>query len=166
MSTQRVKEYDCTKCGACCSFFATETDKPMTMGIPITDRDKKRFSKEVRSSLVQSKAEFTNDLRWVLPARRSKQGAVCKYFSGKIGESCSCTIYEQRPFNCRYFAPDADNPGCVLCRTAFGMMGKKKRYSKWDHCGGTPRQKRLLAPYRKRATPRSLLVKACPEEVI
>lgn len=101
----------CMTCGACCahfrvSFYWAETDLSSTGVVP---------------------AHLTESLP---PHRRYMKGtgavpARCTALCGAIGETVSCTIYEQRPSVCRDFSASWANglpeEGCDKARAAHGL---------------------------------------------
>ena len=166
----KVEEYDCQKCGACCAFFVEPeiegckdpkpgelymTARPAVLNAPLFKRDLARMPKRIRQQLVRFRRPLKQgpdadqvDTGMRLPAKKTKFGYACKFFKGEIGGPCSCGIYAHRPFHCRYFIPDPDNPVCVLSRTAFGL--EKKKISEWKYGASNSYQRALLAPFTKR----------------
>ena len=45
--------------------------------------------------------------------------AACVAFAGQPGGTCRCSIYEDRPANCRNF--EAGGPGCRAARAEAGL---------------------------------------------
>jgi Fe-S-cluster containining protein len=166
----KVEEYDCQKCGACCAFFVEPEieeckdpkpgelymkARPAVLNAPLFKRDLERMPKRIRQQLVRFNRPRRQgpdmdqvDTGMRLPAKKTEWGYACKFFKGELGGSCSCGIYAHRPFHCRYFIPDPDNPNCVLSRTAFGF--EKKKISEWKCGGRNSYQHMLLLPFIKR----------------
>ena len=91
--------YDCTACGACCSFSA----------------EWPRFSTEDDLQLARIPAKF-------VAADESGMrcdGARCSALGGEVGKSTSCGIYALRPDVCRACMPGGDD--CRMARAAFGL---------------------------------------------
>ncbi|MGE5085727.1 MAG: YkgJ family cysteine cluster protein [Bacillota bacterium] len=115
-STQKNDLYvhPCVKCGACCSFFRVIFDKdevhPMSHHVP------KEFTEKIN----------TNE-RIMLGTNQVK--IRCVALTGQIGQSVSCSIYENRPSCCRRFAASYENgsknPNCDLARKAKGLKPLK-----------------------------------------
>lgn len=85
-------DYDCQRCGACCSF---------KWSWPVLRRD--------RSDAALIPREM---VREDLPLLRTC-GDRCVALRGIVGQEVACGIYEVRPAACRGFVP-----GSVLCREA------------------------------------------------
>jgi len=94
-----VNIYDCTKCGACCRGFDVDlvwSDH----GVP------------------EDMTERTTDNIDLFKMRQHKDGS-CVALCGNIGESVSCSVYENRPSVCRDFQPG--NIQCQLIRIQEGL---------------------------------------------
>ena len=92
--------FDCTACGACCSFSA----------------EWPRFSTEDDLQLARIPAKF-------VAADESGMrcdGARCSALGGEVGKSTSCGIYAMRPDVCRACMPAGVD--CRMARAAFGML--------------------------------------------
>lgn len=120
-----IEEYDCQKCGACCAFFChvPKHGRP-TVSTELKERDLQRLPPHVKDKMVQVDLgcrTHTERTTLLLPAVKTKEGAVCGFFEGSIGSNCGCSIYEYRPYNCRHFAADFDNPSCRMARSWAGI---------------------------------------------
>lgn len=156
---KKRREYDCSKCGACCSFYigfvGAEGEGTPYLATPLTDLDIKLLPANVKKGLVVLNPEtpmITSKgkvFRMALPAVKQGDKYVCKYFVGTPGKKASCSIYEHRPYNCRWFANDPDSTDCVRCRTVFGLEGGKRVFHHWEGVPNTY-QGKLMKPYVKR----------------
>ena len=94
-----IADSPCQACGACCAYSANWP----------------RFSTEDDAALDRIPPDLVN-------ARGSGMrcdGDRCTALKGKVGESCSCTIYEVRPEVCRTCMPgDAE---CAMARRKWGL---------------------------------------------
>jgi uncharacterized protein len=93
---------NCQTCGACCK------------GLPVwlDDMEVGHFtSKKTLAKLVvlQSDAFYM---------RQTKSGR-CIALKGRIGKSCSCSIYQERPLTCREFEPGS--PDCLEAREKYAI---------------------------------------------
>jgi Fe-S-cluster containining protein len=77
-------EFDCQTCGACC-------------GVPAQFAQERVKRRDLRSN--------TGYVEWV--------DGMCTALEGKMGEACSCAVYEDRPQGCREL-----QPGSVWCHVA------------------------------------------------
>lgn len=96
---------DCQKCGACCGYdweIVVESDE----SVP------KKYLRSVRN--VIGFASFEADYL----KRMKKADGVCAALKGKIGEECTCKIYDRRPSVCREFIPGT--PDCLSARSSAG----------------------------------------------
>jgi Fe-S-cluster containining protein len=98
------QEYDCRKCGACCSF---------KWSWPVLRRD--------RADAVGIPKEMVLP---GLPLLRSTHGR-CVALRGLVGCAVSCTIYENRPQACQRFVPGGAL--CLEARAKFGIGNQTRR---------------------------------------
>ena len=153
---KNVGEYDCRSCGACCGFFCHAPKYGRaTVSTSLSERDVKRMPESIRDKLVQIErgrgGDLVTELR--LPARKiDDEHQVCAFFAGEIGKSvCGCSIYEYRPFNCRYFIPDQDSSSCRMARSAYGIEEVVEWLDAHEIRNATKVQQRALEPYLKKA---------------
>lgn len=104
-------ELDCRKCGACCAPMEQASDTHVLLG----DGDLTSVAAVIRDSLTS----FHGGARYMSTKRNDQGLKVCSALKGKIGDSCKCTIYEQRPLNCKIFEPGSDE--CLAARERFGV---------------------------------------------
>jgi uncharacterized protein len=95
----------CLSCGACCtayrvSFYWGETTAHPDGIVPI------ELTQKVNDTFVCMKGTNTKPLR-------------CVALTGKIGQSVSCSIYEQRSSTCREL--EASSEGCNKARAIYGL---------------------------------------------
>jgi hypothetical protein len=102
--------FDCQQCGACCvDYFGTpgyiwlrpgEPQKMRKLGLPVVGWQGQ-----------------------VLLGTRPHEGPggerCCAAFEGKAGESCRCSIYDDRPGECRAF--EVGSLGCLFARQEAGL---------------------------------------------
>jgi Fe-S-cluster containining protein len=102
--------YDCQRCGACCT---NPEAVPATGYVALSNHEAKQM-RRLGLSVVH------NDDRALLGTRNRIETShpICVALGGQIGAQCSCTIYEQRPGNCRRF-----EIGSQLCKTAREVFG-------------------------------------------
>lgn len=96
--TMSQPEFDCQKCGACCSF---------KWSWPILRRD--------RSDAGGIPKEMLRD---DYPLMKTEECGRCIALRGIVGESVSCGVYEARPSACKAF-----KTGSVLCLEARAVKG-------------------------------------------
>lgn len=97
-------DYDCLKCGACCT--------PSKWGkmASLTEED----ASQLAVGLVSRNGELTMD------AKVNGQGhTVCAAYDGDVGVGGRCSVYENRPLVCQAFEVGGDD--CRQFRTAFGL---------------------------------------------
>jgi Fe-S-cluster containining protein len=92
------EEYDCTKCGACCSF---------KWSWPVLRKD--------RADAVKIPIEMQ---RQDYPLLKTSDAGRCVALRGEVGQCVSCSIYADRPDACRKFVP-----GSTLCKEARAKFG-------------------------------------------
>jgi Fe-S-cluster containining protein len=102
--------YDCQQCGACC----TNQESAPATGYVCLSNDESKQMKRLGLSVVQTGRRFFLGTR----ARVESDHPVCVALHGRVGGSCGCTIYEQRPYNCRKF-----EVGSGLCEAARASGG-------------------------------------------
>lgn len=106
--------YDCQTCGACCfspwtgdgyvRLYDIDLERLRESGLPVIHQEQGGDPPEVVPKL---------GTKIVDPGSRG-----CVAFEGRLGESCTCGIYELRPEACRKFPP-----GGALCKQARQRMG-------------------------------------------
>jgi len=95
-------EYDCRKCGACCSSYWNYTKDDIH--ISIKESDRARFTPKQIDWLL--KPETLNVL--------TKSNSDCIAHRGTVGKESACAIYEVRPDTCREF--EAGSEACKAVR--------------------------------------------------
>lgn len=103
------KPTPCQSCGACCKYFSIKFDQNNNNHVPKEHIIK--ISKNINAMKGTDKFKGS-----------------CSAFTGEIGKSCSCTIYEKRPSVCRAFPiwlkSGRQNPKCYKARVFHGLPGK------------------------------------------
>jgi len=102
----------CMRCGACCALFRVSFDCHETDNFP--------------GGVIPSHLAFTlNETRSAMRGTE-KRPIRCQALIGEIGRSVHCTIYDQRPTNCRKFLAVGENNAvnslCDQARATYGMM--------------------------------------------
>jgi Fe-S-cluster containining protein len=102
--------FDCQECGACCvDYFGTA-------GYISLARDEPRRLRRLGLPVVSWHGQQ-------LLGTRPHDGPVgktcCVAFAGEVGKACTCTIYEDRPGECRRF--EVGGPGCHFARREAGL---------------------------------------------
>ena len=92
---------DCTRCGACCSFFPPG-------GIAVLAQDG-----EVPEAVI----DFDEDGFRCMAVVPNTNRCVC--LTGNVGAHVSCSIYGNRPTTCRDF--EAGSKRCLMIRRAAGL---------------------------------------------
>jgi Fe-S-cluster containining protein len=96
-------EYDCQQCGACCvDYFGGPDYVPLHRGEAARMR---------RLGLPVISARWGESLG-TRPHDGPRGPAVCAAFAGTVGQSCACSIYPDRPVECRRF-----ERGSLACRS-------------------------------------------------
>lgn len=102
--------YDCRLCGACCS-----GPQAVPGYVRLYDIDLERL-RRTALPILRSEDQWSDWSEEIFRLGTKIDGAgrrVCIAFEGKVGDSCGCGIYEQRPNICRKV-----EPGSVPCREA------------------------------------------------
>jgi Fe-S-cluster containining protein len=102
LSAAPTVEYDCQQCGACCvDYFGGPEYVPLHPG---------EAQRMRRLGLPVIRAKW-GDCLGTRPHDGPGGPAVCAAFSGKVGQRCACSIYPDRPVECRWF-----ERGSLECR--------------------------------------------------
>jgi Fe-S-cluster containining protein len=95
------EEFDCTRCGACC----TNPDENRAEGfvdyVEVVPRDAIWAEPRLAQRFVVYNAEGQ-------PHLRLHQDGRCLALRGRLGRSVRCTIYEHRPAACRKVEPGSE----------------------------------------------------------
>jgi Fe-S-cluster containining protein len=115
-------EFDCQRCGACCvDYFGTpgyitlekaEAGRLGRMGLPVVN-----WHGQVLLG-TRSLAEADRPAEWDNEGREER---CCVGFTGQVGGACRCTIYADRPAECRAF--EVGSLACRFARQAVGLPG-------------------------------------------
>lgn len=109
-----MSRLDCRTCGACCTERLSNNPEFASGWIGLSEED---LSMLPRPFIMKSVA-ITDSTGWAkafIQAVPSGDDLVrCAALDGTIGEACSCSIYEYRPYICRVFEPGS--PDCVAVR--------------------------------------------------
>jgi len=110
-----VTSADCRTCGACCA--ADYALQESYVGLAAADL--RRLSEHYRRRHVVIAYSPGGAGAPRLATKETEQGTVCCTLRGRVGERCSCTIYDRRPGACRAFEPGSS--ACLLARAAAGV---------------------------------------------
>jgi Fe-S-cluster containining protein len=101
----REAEYDCQECGACCvNFFGTAD----YVGLSVAE------ARRLRTLSLPVVADRRGNLSLGTRPHDGPGGeTICVAFAGEVGGLCGCSVYEQRPTECRRF-----EAGSLKCRVA------------------------------------------------
>ncbi|MBC7466132.1 MAG: YkgJ family cysteine cluster protein [Bdellovibrio sp.] len=119
-----MSKHPCLSCGACCAFFRVslhwlETSAE-SYGVPL--------------ALTERVSPHQNSMLGTGHANPS-----CISLKGIVGESVSCTIYENRPGSCRSFSASYEdgtvNSRCAVARLSKGLGPLQP--SDWPAANGT-----------------------------
>lgn len=106
----QAPHYDCQQCGACC------TDSSGDEGYVWLNGSESRRLQRMGLSVVRVDGEPFLESR----ANTGRGGArICVAFRGRVGGSCGCSVYEDRPGNCRRF--EVGSTGCRRARQEAGL---------------------------------------------
>lgn len=105
-----MKTHPCLSCGACCAYYRVSFHWSETMaeshGVPI--------------GLTNSVTPHQNSMNGT-----NQEKPSCVALLGTVGESTSCTIYNNRPTACRTFKPSYEdgivNRNCETARMSKGL---------------------------------------------
>lgn len=111
MTKSPSDDYDCQSCGACCV-----SDWDVEAYVYIDDKDIKRLRLAYSDRKVKRLLACEDNIyERGLATKKNSQGHItCVALRGKVGEDCSCGIYEARPRACRQFKPGS--PECLAAR--------------------------------------------------
>jgi Fe-S-cluster containining protein len=105
-----MEKHLCQSCGACCAFFKVSFHWTETS----------RQSHHVPERLTAQVTQYTNSMNGT-----EKEVCRCTALVGVVGESASCSIYENRPSPCRNFKASFEDgtrsDGCDTARLAKGL---------------------------------------------
>lgn len=143
----RLKTRDCFDCGICChdlipvlgmdlaafGYQRGQGDGRLRNQLVLPERpDLSQRSKDIRETMTQfgisePEATFLYDINRAEPlALPRREDGVCRYLEGNL-----CSIYERRPFNCRFYLCNMGTRLAALQETlvsqgtwhAYAMMG-------------------------------------------
>lgn len=116
-------EFDCQKCGACCTYFhkdeLKENNYPL-WAVPINPNFDKvppqfvQIGKRVIACDSQDDAD--NGISYETSKFVRPDGLRCSALAGEIGKDVSCAIYVNRPPVCRNFEVGSER--CIEARNA------------------------------------------------
>jgi Fe-S-cluster containining protein len=98
--------YDCQQCGACCVSPFEEREGY----VELSSADEARV-RAVGLPVLTDREGFTQ--LGTVPFAGMGGERICSAFSGKVGGCCGCSIYPDRPQECRLF-----EPGSLRCEAA------------------------------------------------
>jgi uncharacterized protein len=105
-------EYDCTRCGACCTNPSENVREGYRWYVAIEPNDALLRRKDLVKKLAVLDEEGAPHLRLDRDGR-------CLALQGSIGASVSCRIYAHRPSPCRRV--EAGSPLCLGYRRDVGL---------------------------------------------
>lgn len=94
---RRKKEYDCIKCGACCTNPNVNRENGYRNYIELHPRERLMRRPHLKASMTFLDEEKKPHMK--MPRHR------CIALTGPLGRKALCTIYELRPLACRNFEP-------------------------------------------------------------
>ncbi len=104
--------YDCQQCGACrIGLFGEEAY------VYLSRVEAKRARRRGLPVVDDSGCGFLG----TRPHDEPGSASICVAFGGAVGGACACTIYPERPKECRRF--EAGSRGCRNARRAAGLPG-------------------------------------------
>lgn len=102
--------YDCQQCGACCispspaygyvRLAVVESMQLNKLGLPVVSEQQTRYL-------------------GTTPYYGAGGERICTAFDGRVGQRCGCSIYTDRPGECRKF--QAGSLGCKTAREEAGL---------------------------------------------
>jgi len=104
--------YDCQECGACCLSGGDSTGTDYVY----LDKNEARRMKRLGLTVIQAEGRSFLGVRSHLGAGGQP---ACVAFHGVMGARCGCSIYLDRPTNCRNF--EVGGPGCREARAEAGL---------------------------------------------
>lgn len=105
-------EYDCLRCGACCT---SKTVPDGAAQLTLAEATDYFFTNDA----VKPAIEFRNDHAVFKMMDRPDGCKECWFFAGTVGVSSRCTIHAARPQSCRDYEPGSH--ACKQARIAFGL---------------------------------------------
>lgn len=117
----RREEYEakCTSCGACCCFYADQPGNIGADGIAAEDENLSYPITITRESHWQNAAtEIITEEQQVMKTKELHGFPACIALEGVPGVDIGCSIYEDRPEQCRLFMP-----GSNMCLNARRWAG-------------------------------------------
>ena len=107
-----LTKYDCQSCGACCVQFGPHDGNAYVY----LDRQEARQMRSLGLPVIEQSMGSS----WLTAEAHEGSGGrvACVAFIGRLGDSCGCSIYADRPGICRTF-----EVGEQLCKEAREQAG-------------------------------------------
>ena len=103
-------EFDCMTCGACCA----HEDPNSNVYVRLSEDDFAGLPERVQRKHTEAAQKGI-----FLKTRKVDDKAVCRLLAGRIGQKCSCSIYDDRPAACRLF--EVGSSQCLAARARVGL---------------------------------------------
>lgn len=111
----------CASCGACC---VNAHDYGDESEVDLLALDVERLSAEEQRSLTVDRRVMRARRRLIILREdgitKKTTALVCAALEGYVGESCSCQIYDHRPYVCRRAVQPGDE-NCISARARIGI---------------------------------------------
>ncbi len=107
-----MSDYDCQRCGACCTNPRENIDEGFTAYVDVRDDDPIAARKDLVRKYVTVGPDGRRHLRLAADGR-------CLALLGAIGRSVRCAVYHHRPAPCRKV--QSGSPLCLRYRAEAGL---------------------------------------------
>lgn len=107
----RREEYEakCTSCGACCCFYAAVPGQIGADGIASKNpKLSYHITRERVSTWPDGDREIIKESEYVMHTKSLNGFPACSALEGEPGKDVGCSIYEDRPKQCRLFMPGSN----------------------------------------------------------
>lgn len=102
----------CSQCGACCRLDVYLDDWEYADEV-------RRFRQDPKLKRMVKEEDHPYHVGATCFTMRKKNDGHCVALRGKVGGGCRCSIYPDRPYVCRMFAPGCDC--CLYARRVAGV---------------------------------------------
>jgi Fe-S-cluster containining protein len=107
-----VQDYDCTRCGACCTNPAENRAEGFVHYVELEPGDRILARPDLTRKLVVHDADG-------VPHLRLDRDGRCLALRGRLGDRVKCSIYHERPHACRRV--EAGSAACQRARRDQGL---------------------------------------------
>jgi Fe-S-cluster containining protein len=112
-SRQRARDFDCTRCGACCTNPEENRAEHFLDYVEVQPQDGLLEKPDLVRRFVVYNADG-------IPHLRLHHDGRCLALRGKLGQRVTCTIYGDRPTGCRKV--EAGSERCLRYRRERGLV--------------------------------------------